>query len=189
MTPKLLETMEECFLGVPRIDRVTVRAKSIDRFVKKAEKTNELGPLYTEPMCQIQDQIGCRVVVFYLNDVETVSNLITKYFRAIEEAVKRPDKDEQFGYFGKHFILPIPREIIPKDVQQDEVPNYFELQIKTLYQHAWAEAEHDVGYKPCEQLSGEQRRSLAFVAAISWGADKAFHELAARLVPGYPLEQ
>jgi len=54
---------------------------------------------------------------------------------------------------------------------------FFELQIKTLFQHAWSEAEHDLGYKPTTVLSHDQKKRLAFTAAQAWGADQVFDEL------------
>jgi putative GTP pyrophosphokinase len=55
--------------------------------------------------------------------------------------------------------------------------DFFELQLKTLFQHAWSEADHDLGYKPSAELSLDQKRRLAFTAAQAWGADLIFDEL------------
>lgn len=171
--------------GEPRIDRVTVRAKSVQRFVAKSQRLDDGVPRYPEPLAQIQDQIGARIVVFYKADVIRIRDIIMRYFTAIEEAVKTPPKDEEFGYFGMHFILAFPPEAIPEWIETSDAPAFFELQIKTLFQHAWSEADHDLGYKPPEDLTSEQKRSLAFVAAQAWGADLIFDNLASELVPGY----
>jgi putative GTP pyrophosphokinase len=171
--------------GEPRVDRVTVRAKGVDRFLQKAAKEDGSALRYPEPIAQIQDQIGARIVVFYKSDVIRLRDKVLRYFTKIEEAVKVPAKDEEFGYLGLHFILSLPTDVIPEGIIVSDAPAFFELQIKTLFQHAWAEADHDLGYKPSEQLSRDQRRSLAFVAAQSWGADLIFDDLASQLIPGY----
>ena len=53
----------------------------------------------------------------------------------------------------------------------------FELQVRTLYRHAWSEAEHDIGNKPGRKLTKIEKRNFAFTAAQSWGADPIFQEL------------
>jgi ppGpp synthetase/RelA/SpoT-type nucleotidyltranferase len=50
------------------------------------------------------------------------------------------------------------------------------VRIKTLFQHAWAEANHDLAYKAPDQLTTDQKRKVAFTAAQSWGADQIFDE-------------
>ena len=67
--------------------------------------------------------------------------------------------------------------MIKDDVNKNLIPNFFEIQIKTLFQHAWAQAEHDLGYKQGQPLSFEEKRKLAFAAAQSWGADTIFNQI------------
>ncbi len=89
-----------------------------------------------------------------------------------------PDSEWEFGYFGKHYILLLPRDVIDPGIDQNLVPEFFELQVKTLFQHAWSEANHDLGYKPgAAPLTADEKRRLAFTAAQAWGADRVFDEL------------
>ena len=135
---------------------------------------------YSEPLEQIQDQIGARVIVFYLQDVETVSQNVEEYFRKIESQLIVPDSEAEFGYFGKHFVLFLPSDLFDGVIPATRAPKYFELQVKTLFQHAWAEANHDLAYKPTEQPR-DQKRKIAFTAAQSWGADQVFGDLVGQL--------
>jgi putative GTP pyrophosphokinase len=168
--------------GVPHIDRVAARAKDPTRFAEKTGRKKEDGsPKYCKPLTEIQDQLGARVIVFYLNDVSVVSDVISRYFHPIEQRELVPESQWEFGYFGKHFVLPLPRDVIPVEVDPAEAPRFFELQIKTLFQHAWSEANHDLGYKARAPLSPDQLRRLAFTAAQAWGADRVFDELRAEL--------
>lgn len=167
--------------GIPHVDRVSARAKSIDRFVAKANKLVDGFPKYSDPLSQIQDQIGARIIGFYLSDIEAISLLIEKYFRPIESKLLVPESEWEFGYFGKHFILLVPTEVIDDVAGEERLPEFFELQIKTLFQHAWSEAGHDLGYKPgAIPLSSDEKRQLAFTAAQAWGADRIFEELSKR---------
>jgi ppGpp synthetase/RelA/SpoT-type nucleotidyltranferase len=162
---------------VPDIDRIVARAKSPDRFAEKARRTENGQPKYQRPLTEIQDQVGGRVIVFYLDDVRTVKEVIMRYFQPIEARELVPESQWAFGYFGQHFVLPLPRDVVPKDVNLEDVPRFCELQIKTLFQHAWSEANHDLGYKAKRTLLPEQERRLAYTAAQAWGADRVFEEL------------
>ena len=177
LAERLQKFIEGCLKGAPRIDRVATRVKGVDRFVQKALKKKDDGTAkYSDPLSQIQDQIGARIVTFYLSDVEFLSTQVDTYFRAIEWQSIIPESPNEFGYIGKHYILFVPSDIIDHSVIED-TPKYFELQIKTLFQHAWSEAEHDLGYKPSEQITHDQKRKIAFTAAQAWGADHIFDEL------------
>lgn len=179
---KLQFYLKELMSDFPRIDSVTSRAKDPDRYFAKATKTDKEGKVkYDEPRFSIQDQIGARINVLYLSDVECVRNHLTTHMKYIEETSKSPDDDAAFGYFGYHFIFQTPDDIISDD-HKDAVPEFFELQIKTLFQHAWSETHHDIGYKAPRQLTSDESRNIAFTAAQAWGADKIFEELAKGLV-------
>lgn len=160
---------------VHRIDRISARAKSPGRFVAKATKEEYGRRKYAHPLSEIQDQVAARVTVFYLPDVEMVEAVIKKYYNRIEE-ITVAEEPKAFGYEGRHLILAIPEELFEEEEHPD-APDFFELQIKTLFQHAWSEAEHDLGYKPAALLSAQQSREIAFTAAQAWGADQIFQKL------------
>ena len=66
---KLEDHIKDLVKDVPRIDRVSARAKSITRFLAKAHKIEGNKNKYDEPLSQIQDQIGARIIVYYKSDV------------------------------------------------------------------------------------------------------------------------
>lgn len=74
-----------------------------------------------------------------------------------------------------HLVCLIPLEVKPNDWGTGhDLPSTFELQMRTLCMLAWAEPQHDVGYESVEELSREDKRELAWIAASMWGADQAF---------------
>lgn len=164
--------------GLPRVDRVQARAKSPDRFLAKALKETGGVRKYSDPLSEIQDQVGVRIITFYISDVNEVCSYIERYFRHIEKRNVLPESAEAFGYFGFHYIISTPTDLIRDDWQEADVPNFFELQIKTLFQHAWSEANHDLGYKELSgTLSADDKRRMAWASAQAWGADQIFDEL------------
>jgi ppGpp synthetase/RelA/SpoT-type nucleotidyltranferase len=163
--------------GHLRIDRISARAKDIKSFLDKAAKKEKGKAKYEDPLNQIQDQIGFRIITFFKSDVERLDAVVKRYFRFMEYKDHVPDSEWEFGYFGRHYILLLPTEV-NQDGTAGMVPRFFELQIKTLFQHAWSEAEHDLGYKPGEDpLTRDQKRKLAFTSAQAWGADQMFDDL------------
>ena len=175
---KIEDLIREYLQNIPRVDRVSARAKSVDRFIAKSEKLIDHQLKYSDPLAQIQDQVGARIITFYISDVVAVAKVIETYFRAVEKKEMVPESEWEFGYFGRHYILLTPTDVMEPDMDLSEVPDFFELQIKTLFQHAWSEAEHDLGYKPgAVPLNADEKRRLAFTAAQSWGADRVFDEL------------
>ena len=175
----LEEYLLEIFVHIPRIDRISARAKQPVSFLKKALKKGERGNLkYEEPFEQIQDQIGARIIVFYKSDVEYIESIIRKYFHAIEIIDRIPQSDWEFSYFGRHLILLLNADQRAVAIDVPNTPKFFELQIKTLFQHAWSEAGHDIAYKAeASKLDKDQQRRLAFTSAQAWGADRIFEEL------------
>lgn len=168
----------ELVASLPRIDRIQARAKSPDRFVAKALKEENGVPKYADPLAEIQDQVGARIVTFYLSDVREICDHIEKYFRHIEKRRVLPESEAEFGYFGFHYIIGIPTDLIRAEWGEADVPEFFELQIKTLFQHAWSEANHDLGYKELgSPLSPDDKRRMAWASAQAWGADQIFDDL------------
>lgn len=179
MVPRLEEDLRRALNGIERIDRIYARAKEVKSFLLKATKVEDGQLKYNDPLNEIQDQIGARVIVFFLRDVEVVGGKVIQYYRPIEERQVIPETESEFGYFGKHYVLKIPNEIRGSSPS----PTFFELQIKTLFQHSWAEANHDLGYKARQELEKIHKRKLAFTAAQAWGADQIFDELYGELGP------
>jgi ppGpp synthetase/RelA/SpoT-type nucleotidyltranferase len=173
---KLEKDIRDNVGSYPRIDRVCARPKSILRFCAKAKKRENGKLKYSDPIRQIQDQVGARIVTYYPEDIERLSAIVEQYYRPIEKQNIVPDSEREFGYEGKHYIMFIPDGILPV-APSGSFPKFFELQIRTLFQHAWAEAEHDLGYKPTQALTFEEKRRIAFTAAQAWGADSIFQEL------------
>jgi len=178
ISDKLERFLSELFSEVHHIDRIGSRIKAEESYLNKAMKKVEEKEKYEIPLKEIQDLIGARIVIYYKTDVDAVADLIKKHFDFVEENRFVPDDVSKFGYEGVHYICMIPNTIYSDHKANLLVPEFFELQIKTLYQHAWSQAEHGLGYKPGAKLSFDEERKLAFIAAQSWGADSILDELA-----------
>ena len=174
----IFEEVRQTLADYP-VERISYRVKTVESFEAKSKRIHKkTGKLrYPQPLRDITDIIGVRVVVRFLSQMHDVAALLRKDFRTAEIESKEPDLTSAFGYFGTHLLLLIPQDIFPKDYPQAVLPDKFELQLKTVFQHAWAEAEHDITYKSTSQWTDDQKRQIAFTAAQAWGADQIFDTL------------
>ncbi len=124
-----------------------------------------------ENICQLTDLIGLRIVTYFEDGVEEVARIVEGLFsidydRSIDKRVQIDPSS--FGYRSLHYVCkPIPETL--------NLP--FEIQIRTVLQHAWAEIEHDLGYKFPEAVPNAIKRRFSRVAGLLEIADAEFMEL------------
>jgi putative GTP pyrophosphokinase len=164
---RLEKDLREILDGVPRIDAIRTREKGLDRFLEKVQRKE-----YDHPLDEMQDQVGARVVVQFLEDVERVRKILLKHYSAVEDAMHAPENPSVFDYEAWHMIC-----ALPATIKKDCPVPFFELQIATLFQHAWAELHHDLGYKTEKDVPFERQRLMAHAAAQAWGADHTMQKL------------
>jgi len=180
---QLREFLDETFGSLSVVCRIATRPKKIASFMNKAGQLNEEAkPKYADPLSEIQDQLGALLITRFISDIDQVESVIDKTFRRIERQHIVPESEYEFGYEGRHFILFLPTDITTH-FEGNEIPEFFELQVKTLFQYAWSETNHAMGYKQNSKLTSDQKRLTAFVAAQAWGADRAVDELKCEFEP------
>jgi putative GTP pyrophosphokinase len=167
---------------VPHVDRIYFRAKSIESFVNKAMTPGDgLAWKYEHPFEQIEDQVAGRVLVFYRSDVDAVVAALLKQLKKAEKEHRAPTAAKEFDYETTHIVCIVTPELKPAgwDALEDP-PQTFELQIRTLAQHAWAEPQHGF-YKAGSGLSATQLRKMYWAAASAWGIDSIWEDMRAEL--------
>jgi len=169
------------FADIAHIDRISFRAKETDSFLDKVLE-RRVEPPYEEPLIEVEDQVGGRILVFFISDVEPARAEAERLFTPVEAVLRRPETYNVFDYESFHAIYGVPPPMKPDGWdERDDLPRTFELQIRTLFQHAYAEPQHDLAYKPETPPSDEIRRELAWVAASSWGSDQALERVRMKL--------
>lgn len=174
---RLERDLHEHFEGRPHIDRISFRVKTIASFVEKAT-SRKLDPPYEFPLAEVEDQIAGRILVLFSSDLsETVSHL-GELYRPVEYEHKRPTRYNEFDYESMHGVYTLAAPNLPSGWGDfEDMPQTFEMQVRTLFQHAYAEPQHDLGYKPDVLQSDEVKRELAWIAAGCWGGDKALERV------------
>ncbi|MDH6196095.1 putative RNase H-like nuclease/ppGpp synthetase/RelA/SpoT-type nucleotidyltransferase [Mycobacterium frederiksbergense] len=153
---------------------ISARTKSVDSFAAKVGRSIDGQPLYTDPLVEITDQVGLRVITYLRDDVDAVANLLAEEMRLLDDQDMglQTAREGRWGYASRHLLVGVEGEQQPASIQ-----------VRTVLQHAWAEFEHDVRYKgsiPAEHVS-ELDRKFALAAGLLELADREFTEIRDRL--------
>lgn len=153
---------------------ITARTKSVASFAEKAERSIDGRVLYTDPLSEITDQVGLRVITYLRDDVSAVANLLGDEMRLLDDRDMGVETAStgRWGYSSRHLLIAAEGEQQPASVQ-----------VRTILQHAWAEFEHDIRYKgsiPDEDAPDLDRR-FTLAAGLLELADREFSAIRERL--------
>ena len=162
----LKRTFDKAGLLVAAIE---YRVKSEDSLAGKLELK---GAKY-KTLADITDIIGLRVITFYIDDVDKVASAVERLFTVDwENSVdkRKIHEIDSFGYLSLHYIC-----------SKKGFPYRFEIQMRTVLQHAWANMNHDTGYKSGVEVPKEYLRNLNRLAGMLELADEQFSRIRSEL--------
>lgn len=150
---------------------VSWRCKDVDSFIKKAIRKG-----YDDPMTDIRDKVGVRIVLVYKGDVESIREVIRGSFVVLHEEDKIEELGTtKLGYQGVHFEVALkPDDFVGEEALQDLV---CEIQIHTRAQNAWAEVSHELVYKSVARPPVEIERRVMLLQAIVEMFDREVEEI------------
>ncbi|AGF72855.1 GTP pyrophosphokinase [Corynebacterium halotolerans] len=161
-------------------DRVTARVKDWSSFKAKARKRREDGSwLYPDPWTDVHDIVGVRVTTFHSTEIPAALAVLRESFTVRRSVNKTAETRVAggFGYGSHHLVLEVPASV-------EDLADYeglaFEVQLRTVLQHAWAEFEHDIRYKRGSPVMDPQvDRAFTLAAGLIELADQQFDQIAA----------
>ncbi|MGH8448442.1 GTP pyrophosphokinase [Pseudomonas sp.] len=158
---------------------VTGRVKDYESAVKKIKRKG-----YKDPVKQLTDLTGIRIIVFFESQVIRVAELIGEAFNVDLENSSIKDASllvNQMGYRSSHYVCDLGpvRKDLPEYEGLDGLK--FEFQVRTVLQHAWAELAHDRNYKFSGKLPPAAERKLFLYAGMLELADRGFDELSSEI--------
>jgi putative GTP pyrophosphokinase len=156
--------------------QIEARAKTTASFTEKVSRKGT----YRNPLADVTDLAGLRVVTYTLRDVGRVGEVISAEFDIDEErSVVKPEVSDpdRFGYISAHYIVHVcpPRSDLAEWAAFDS--HAFELQVRTVLQHAWAAIDHKLNYKSRAEIPKDVQRRLFRVSALLEVADEQFDEV------------
>lgn len=146
------------------------RVKSESSLEGKLYKNGE----WYQKFDDLTDILGERVICYFGDEVDKFGKLVEQEFvidwdnfsdkRALIKA-------DTFGYLSLHYICSLPENMgYPTEL----CGRRFEIQIRTMLQHAWSAINHDLGYKNKYGVPREVTREFARLAGLMEIADDEF---------------
>ena len=177
-----IESILRMALKNVRTHHISARAKDLDRFAAKASKshpTEPTRPKYAEPLKEIEDLAAARIITYVMRALPEVEQAVYREFKVIQ----RSDKSEQLlqkaqvGYRSIHLIVEMKDERAALLEYQEFAQLRAEVQIRTILQHAWAEIEHDMRYKPSAEPNLVLSQRFTALAGLIEVGDREFEQI------------
>ncbi len=151
------------------------RVKDLDGAIDKISRKQ-----YSDPYEQLTDLSGIRIITFLEQQVTAISKIIRELFD-IDDAnsLDRTEVlgDDKVGYRSTHFVCTLGKK-------REKLPEYdslgdlkFEIQVRTVLQHAWAELAHDRSFKFGTALPTRIQRKLNLHSGMLEIVDSAFDSI------------
>jgi len=159
---KLSDAFRQAGLLVAAIES---RVKAYDSLAGKLELK---GHKYAS-LADITDILGLRVITFYIDDVDKVASAVERLFEIDwENSIdkRKIHEIDSFGYLSLHYICSV-----------KDFPYRFEIQMRTLLQHAWANMDHDTGYKSGVEIPKRYMRNMSRLAGMLELVDDEFSKI------------
>ncbi|NLN96299.1 MAG: hypothetical protein GX128_09045 [Bacteroidales bacterium] len=154
---------------LPEIQYRTKELLSIIKKVKKKQDHKEYSYHH------LKDKLGIRIICSFQEELEIIDKLLHDFFTIIEAEYKQEELDfDKLDYVSNHYDVQINLDV-------DEFGKYtnlgaliFEIQVRTLNQHAWSNMAHSLAYKQDKDLPPKLKRKVYRLLSLYELADDEF---------------
>ncbi len=157
------------------IHLLEARAKTVKSFEAKYSKSSKN---YSNPLNQITDLCGLRIVAYYQDDTDRIAEIIKREFVVDEKnSTDREPAPAEFGYRSNHYIVKLDSNRVALKEWAKFEGLKAEIQVRTVLQHAWAAISHKLQYKREGDVPLKLRRKLFRLSALFELSDDEFISL------------
>lgn len=148
-----------------KVHSVSLRLKERESLAGKLRRPDKSY----RSLWDITDLVGIRIITYFEDAVDEVGRIVEQRLpvdlgRSID---KRRHDAGAFGYRSLHYVFQLADDSLPPQA-------HGEVQVRTVLEHAWAEIEHDLGYKAREAMPAAVRHRLHRLAGLLELADQEF---------------
>ncbi len=168
-----------------------------EKVLQRAAKRKDGYASESEIQDDIYDLAGVRVALYFPGDATAAVKVLSGLFANVKEIpFPRPDGDPAnkrkgsgdhtyrfAGYCATHLRVSLKENAIRSRLQYGEQPSEYakariEIQVASVFMHAWAEVEHDLVYKPQQGvLSVDDYSLLDQINGLALTAEVALQQL------------
>lgn len=178
---KVASYILENLLAENRIEYLTITGRTKNKS-SALEKLIRKG--YKDPSMQLTDLSGIRVVVYLETDLKSVCGIIEQAFEVDENNSSSKELTmgiDKIGYRSYHYVCKLGKNRENASEYKNLSQLNFEIQVRTVLQHAWAQLSHDRNYKFNGNLPRELERDFYLYAGLLEIVDKGFDAITAKI--------
>jgi putative GTP pyrophosphokinase len=151
------------------------RSKTLSSFVEKLSRKQ-----YADPLNDIADLAGVRIVYLYKSDGPAIEKLIKDDFEIVERVDKLKEQEpDRFGYGAVHYVVRLGNK--SSGARYDDLKGLIcEIQVRTVFQDAWAILNHHLSYKQESDVPNDLKREIHMLSASMEAADLTFDRVRAQ---------
>lgn len=151
---------------------ITYRTKDLLSIIKKIErKSIEKKYSYDD----LKDKLGLRVICSFSNQLEMIDKIIHENFIVEKAEYKKDDLDfDKLDYTSNHYDLKINSSKILTENEEAFKNLVFELQVRSINQHAWSSSAHTLTYKKESEIPPNLKRKVYRLLSLYEIADDEF---------------
>ncbi|WP_181321729.1 GTP pyrophosphokinase [Trinickia symbiotica] len=154
---------------------IEARTKDATSFREKIVRSSKS---YTNPLEELTDLTGLRIITYYQDDAALIGELIKSEFDVDStNSVEHSPIDSEFGYRSAHYIVRLSDSRAQLVEWAGLAGLRAEIQVRTVLQHAWAAISHKLQYKREHDVPTSLRRKLFRLSALFELADDEFVSL------------
>lgn len=154
---------------------IEARTKDVASFREKIVRASKA---YTNPLEELTDLTGLRIITYYQDDAALIGELIKSEFDVDgTNSVEHSPVDAEFGYRSAHYVVRL-NDSRSQLVEWAGLAGLrAEIQVRTVLQHAWGAISHKLQYKRENDVPKQLRRKLFRLSALFELADDEFVSL------------
>jgi len=154
---------------LPEVSYRTKDLLSIIKKIRKKQREKEYN------FSSINDKLGLRIICLFQEDMNTVDSFIKNNFQVKKAEYKQEELNyNKLDYISNHYDLSIDSSHLYFSKHKQYSDLIFELQVRTLNQHAWSNAAHSLAYKQEADISPVLKRKIYRLLSLYEIADDEF---------------